>query len=220
MNRWIERQEGKNMTGKKKKKKMDNMTKLLIPLAVAINMLAYNVLYSTTMVILGDSIGTILVGAICGPVPGAVVGVLSNLVNVIKNPVMIVMLPLNVAFGVVSGYLSKRKIFIRLWKTILCTPLYGFIGGWLSGSIIFLAMGGDFWGNMASVFVGIPLFHAGVPKYFAMAIGQLLFDCIDKAACLVLVYLIIKSLPDRFLIKLPYGRYVTSKQYDESEIEF
>lgn len=220
MNRWIERQEGKNMTGKKKKKKMDNMTKLLIPLAVAINMLAYNVLYSTTMVILGDSIGTILVGAICGPVPGAVVGVLSNLVNVIKNPVMIVMLPLNVAFGVVSGYLSKRKIFIRLWKTILCTPLYGFIGGWLSGSIIFLAMGGDFWGNMASVFVGIPLFHAGVPKYFAMAIGQLLFDCIDKAACLVLVYLIIRSLPDRFLIKLPYGRYVTSKQYDESEIEF
>ena len=48
---------------------MDNMTKLLIPLAVAINMLAYNVLYSTTMVILGDSIGTILVGAICGPGP-------------------------------------------------------------------------------------------------------------------------------------------------------
>ena len=34
---------------KKKKKKMDNMTKLLIPLAVAINMLAYNVLYSTVL---------------------------------------------------------------------------------------------------------------------------------------------------------------------------
>ncbi|MDE7276026.1 MAG: hypothetical protein K2N98_04115, partial [Lachnospiraceae bacterium] len=98
---------------KKKKKKMDNMTKLLIPLAVAINMLAYNVLYSTTMVILGDSIGTILVGAVCGPGPGAVVGILSNLVNVIKNPVMIVMLPLNVAFGIVSGYLSRKKIFIR-----------------------------------------------------------------------------------------------------------
>ena len=47
---------------KKKKKRLDNMTLLLIPLAVAINMVAYNVLYSTTMVILGDSIGTILVG--------------------------------------------------------------------------------------------------------------------------------------------------------------
>ena len=80
---------------KKNKKRMDNMTKLLIPLAVAINMLAYTVLYSTTMLILGDSIGTILVGAICGPGPGAIVGLLSNLVNVIKNPVMIVMMPLN-----------------------------------------------------------------------------------------------------------------------------
>lgn len=202
------------------KKKMSNMTKLLIPLAVAINMVAYNVLYSTTMVILGDSIGTILVGAICGPGPGAIVGVLSNLVNVVKNPVMIVMMPLNVAFGVVAGLLARKRIFNCLWKTILCTPIYGFIGGWLSGSIIFLAMGGDFWGNMASVFVGIPLFNAGVPKYFAMAIGQLLFDCIDKVICLLIVYWIIKALPDRFLIKLPQGKYVTTKYYDESEIEF
>ncbi len=202
------------------KKKMSNMTKLLIPLAVAINMVAYNVLYSTTMVILGDSIGTILVGAICGPGPGAIVGVLSNLVNVVKNPVMIVMMPLNVAFGVVAGLLARKRIFNCLWKTILCTPIYGFIGGWLSGSIIFLAMGGDFWGNMASVFVGIPLFNAGVPKYFAMAIGQLLFDCIDKVVCLLIVYWIIKALPDRFLIKLPQGKYVTTKYYDESEIEF
>ena len=205
---------------KANKKKMSNMTKLLIPLAVAINMVAYNVLYSTTMVILGDSIGTILVGAICGPGPGAIVGVLSNLVNVVKNPVMIVMMPLNVAFGVVAGLLARKRIFNCLWKTILCTPIYGFIGGWLSGSIIFLAMGGDFWGNMASVFVGIPLFNAGVPKYFAMAIGQLLFDCIDKVICLLIVYWIIKALPDRFLIKLPQGKYVTTKYYDESEIEF
>ena len=102
---------------KKNKKRMDNMTKLLIPLAVAINMLAYTVLYSTTMLILGDSIGTILVGAICGPGPGAIVGLLSNLVNVIKNPVMIVMMPLNIGFGVVSGYLTKRRIFTSLPKT-------------------------------------------------------------------------------------------------------
>ena len=77
-----------------------------------------------------------------------------------------------------------------------------------------------FWGNLASVFVGIPLYNAGVPKYFAMAIGQLLFDCIDKVVCLLLVYLIIRSLPDRFLIKLPYGKYVTRKQYSEEDIDF
>lgn len=205
---------------KKKKKRLDNMTLLLIPLAVAINMVAYNVLYSTTMVILGDSIGTILVGAVCGPFPGAIVGILSNLVNVIKNPVMIVMMPLNALFGIAAGTLARRRIFISFWKTVICTPIFGFIGGWLSGSIIFLAMGGDFWGNLASVVIGIPLFRAGVPKYFAMAVGQLLFDCIDKVVCLILVFLIIRSLPDRFLIKLPYGKYVTTKQYREEDIEF
>ena len=94
-------------TLEKKNHKLDKMTLLLIPLAVAINMVCYNVIYPITTVVLGDSIGTILVGAICGPVPGLIVGLLSNLVNVIKNPVMIVMAPLNMAFGVVAGLMSK-----------------------------------------------------------------------------------------------------------------
>ena len=89
-------------------KKMDKMVLLLIPLAVAINMVAYNVIYPVTMVVIGDSIGTILVGATCGPVAGLLVGLLSNLVNVIKNPVMIVMAPLNMAFGWIHG--QKRNV--------------------------------------------------------------------------------------------------------------
>ena len=108
---------------KRERKKLDKMTLLLIPLAVAINMVCYNVIYPLTTVVLGDSIGTILVGAICGPVPGLIVGFLSNLVNVIKNPVMIVMAPLNMAFGVVAGLLAKKGIFKKMWKTLLCTPI-------------------------------------------------------------------------------------------------
>lgn len=199
----------------KTKNKLDKMTLLLIPLAVAINMVAYNVIYPATMVVLGDSIGTILVGAICGPVPGLIVGLLSNLVNVIKNPVMIVMAPLNMAFGVAAGIMAKKGIFRKMWKTLLCTPIFGFLGGWISGTIIFFAMGGDFWGNLASVVMGIPMFNAGVPKYLAMAISSLVFDSIDKFVCLLIVFLVIKALPDRFLIKLPYGKYVTGKQEEE-----
>lgn len=46
------------------------------------------------------------------------------------------------------------------------------------------------------------------------------WDCGAKGVCLLLVYLIIRSLPDRFLIKLPYGKYVTRKQYREEDIDF
>lgn len=203
----------------KTKTKLDKMTLLLIPLAVAINMAAYNIIYPVTMVVLGDSIGTILVGAVCGPVPGLVVGLLSNLVNVIKNPVMIVMAPLNMGFGVIAGLMAKKGVFRKIWKTLLCTPLFGFIGGWISGSIIFFAMGGDFWGNLASVVLGIPMFNAGVPKYLAMAVSSLVFDCIDKFVCLLIVFLVIKALPDRFLIKLPYGKYVTDKKQTAQELD-
>ena len=189
-------------------KKMDKMVLLLIPLAVAINMVAYNVIYPVTMVVIGDSIGTILVGAL-----------LSNLVNVIKNPVMIVMAPLNMAFGALAGYMAKKGMFKKIWKTLLWTPAFGFIGGWLSGTIIFFAMGGDFWGNIASVVLGIPMYNAGVPKYLAMAIGQLCFDCIDKFVVLLVVFLVIKALPDRFLVKLPYGKYVTDAKVEEVVIK-
>lgn len=199
----------------KTKNKLDKMTLLLIPLAVAINMVAYNIIYPATMVVLGDSIGTILVGAVCGPVPGLIVGLLSNLVNVIKNPIMIVMAPLNMAFGVTAGIMAKKGFFRKMWKTLLCTPIFGFLGGWISGTIIFFAMGGDFWGNLASVVMGIPMFNAGIPKYLAMAVSSLVFDSIDKFVCLLIVFLVIKALPDRFLIKLPYGKYVTGKQEEE-----
>lgn len=213
---WNERRKSMSKTNGKK---MDKMVLLLIPLAVAINMVAYNVIYPVTMVVIGDSIGTILVGATCGPVAGLLVGLLSNLVNVIKNPVMIVMAPLNMAFGALAGYMAKKGMFKKIWKTLLWTPAFGFIGGWLSGTIIFFAMGGDFWGNIASVILGIPMYNAGVPKYLAMAIGQLCFDCIDKFVVLLVVFLVIKALPDRFLVKLPYGKYVTDAKVEEVDLD-
>lgn len=203
-----------------KKKQINKTTLLLIPLAVAINMVAYNVIYPATMnLVLGDSIGTVLVGAICGPIPGAIVGLLSNLVNVIKNPVIVVMAPLNIAFGLCAGAMSRHNCFRKLWKTLIFTPVFGFIGGWISGTIIYLSMGGDFWGNLASVVMGIPMYHAGVPKYIAMATSTMVFDCIDKFVVLLIVFLVIKALPDRFLVKLPYGRHVTKKQIEEPVID-
>lgn len=120
-------------------------------------MVCYNVIYPITTVVLGMiPSAPFLWARSAGPSPGLIVGLLSNLVNVIKNPVMIVMAPLNMAFGVVAGLMSKKGLFKKLWKTLLCTPIFGFIGGWISGTIIFFAMGGDFWGNMASVLMAFP----------------------------------------------------------------
>jgi len=61
--------------------RFDTRTIVLIPIAIAINIvLGYTVQTVLKIPIYLDSIGTILVGVLAGPIPGALTGVLSNLI--------------------------------------------------------------------------------------------------------------------------------------------
>ncbi len=61
--------------------RFDTRTIVLIPIAIAINIvLGYTVQTVLKLPIYLDSIGTILVGVLAGPIPGALTGVLSNLI--------------------------------------------------------------------------------------------------------------------------------------------
>ncbi|HEY8238139.1 MAG TPA: hypothetical protein VIF63_01780 [Candidatus Limnocylindrales bacterium] len=61
--------------------RFDTRTIVLIPIAIAINIvLGYTVQTVLKLPIYLDSIGTILVGVLAGPIPGAVTGALANLI--------------------------------------------------------------------------------------------------------------------------------------------
>jgi hypothetical protein len=61
--------------------RFDTRTIVLIPIAIAINIvLGYTVQTVLKLPIYLDSIGTILVGVLAGPIPGVLTGVLSNLI--------------------------------------------------------------------------------------------------------------------------------------------
>src|SRR3990172_1322010 len=61
--------------------RFDTRTIVLIPIAIAVNIvLGYTVQTVLKIPIYLDSIGTILVGVLAGPIPGALTGVLSNLI--------------------------------------------------------------------------------------------------------------------------------------------
>lgn len=61
--------------------RFDTRTIVLIPIAIAINIvLGYTVQTVLKLPIYLDSIGTILVGVLAGPIPGAVTGALSNII--------------------------------------------------------------------------------------------------------------------------------------------
>jgi energy-coupling factor transport system substrate-specific component len=195
----------------KKKVVFDKMTLLMIPLGVAINFVAANVIQPVLQVVFGDSIGTILIGAMCGPLAGVIVGFITNIVNIVRMPILIFYAALNMAFGVIAGFLSKRYWFRSFPKTLVSGLFYALIGGGIGTFITWNLFGGEFLGSVGNTFISIPLWNSGVPKFLAMEIGSTTFDIIDKIFCVIVVFFIIKALPDRFLIKLRNGSFLTKK---------
>lgn len=195
------------------KKSMDRLTLFLIPIGVAVNLVGFQLFAIMLKLPLSmDAIGTIVVGALCGPWPGAIVGLLSNLVNCITDPTSIFFAPLNIVFGIIAGYVAKKGAFDSLGKSLLSSPLFSLVGG-LGGAITtYLAFGLDFDSSWLSLFVGMPLHEAGLPKFLAIVVVRFISDVPDKILACAFSFLIIIALPARYLVKLSNGdRYIAVK---------
>ncbi len=68
------------------KKDFTTMTWVLIPVAIAINIAIGQIVVLLKLPVYLDSIGTVLVGIICGPWAGALTGVLANTIWGLFNP--------------------------------------------------------------------------------------------------------------------------------------
>lgn len=195
-------------------KKLDRLTLFLIPIGVAVNLVGFQLFAIMLKLPLSmDAIGTIVVGALCGPWAGAIVGFLSNLVNCITDPTSIFFAPLNIIFGIVAGYIAKKGAFDTLGKSLLYSPLFSFVGG-LGGAITtYLAFGLDFDSGWLSLVVGMPLYELGLPKFLAIVVVRFISDIPDKILACLFSFLIIIALPARYLVKLSNGeRYIAVKE--------
>lgn len=202
-------------------KKINKLALILIPIGVAINFVCNLVFGNLTgHMVIGDSIGTVLVAVTCGIVPGMLTGLLSNLVSVAAMPVMIFYAPINMLYGLIAGLLARKLIFKSFGKTLATAPVYALAGGTIGTCITYAMMQGEFSGSMANVLIAMPLYAMGIPKLMSMIAGAVVFDIVDKICVMVIVLLVIKALPDRFLIKLPGAKYVVKKaQTTKSDLD-
>lgn len=186
-------------------KKMDKLTLFLIPIGVAVNFIGGQIAILLRLPLYLDSIGTIVVGALCGAVPGVIVGVISNVLNSITSPVTLFYAILSVIFAVSAAWCSKKKIFRSLPKTLLSSIWFAFVGGGLGAVLTWIIFSFDFGTITASMFA-IPLHEVlGLPKFLAQFVSEFVMDLFDKSASLVIVFLVLKAMPNRFLAKLPLG---------------
>ncbi|MBR2591868.1 MAG: ECF transporter S component [Oscillospiraceae bacterium] len=186
-------------------KKDNKLAWFLVPIGVAVNFIGGTIILLLKLPIYLDSIGTIIVGALCGVWPGVIVGLVSNILNAITDPNTLFYAPLNMAFAVLAAYLSKKGVFKKFVPTLISSLGFAFIGGVIGALITWTLYGFDFGGGATSVIV-LPLYAAtGLPKFLCQIVGEFLCDLLDKAITIVVCFFILKAFPTRFLSKLPLG---------------
>jgi energy-coupling factor transport system substrate-specific component len=187
------------------KRKLDKMTLFLIPIGVAVNFIGGQIAILLKLPLYLDAIGTIVVGALCGGIPGAIVGLVSNVLNSITSPITLFYGILSIMFGFVAAWFSKKGVFKSFAKTLLSSLLFALIGGGLGAIMTWILYGFDF-GVGASVMFSIPLHQAvGLPKFLAQFIAEFLMDVLDKIITIVAVFFVLKAMPLKLLSRLSLG---------------
>jgi energy-coupling factor transport system substrate-specific component len=196
-------------------KKIDKFSIFLIPIGVAVNFVGAQIAMALKLPFYLDAIGTILVGALCGGIPGAIVGVISNTINSITYPTYMWYGIISLIYGFVAAFLARQKVFLSLWKTVLSCLIFALIGGTLNSIITWILFGFDFATDTTAIF-GLMLYeNLGFPKFLAELVAAIAMDVLDKFIAVMALFFIIKGIPNRFLTKLSQGEIFIKQAKNE-----
>lgn len=186
-------------------KKLSKLTIFLIPIGIAVNVVGGQLAILLKLPLFLDSIGTIVVGAVCGGLPGALVGLGCGLINAISLPTLLPYTIIGIIFGFVASFFAKKKMFTAFWKAPINGVIFAIIATCLAVPITATLYGG-FVGTGASVIV-TTLMAAGWGVLPATFVSELSSELMDKLTCLIIIFFILKAMPARLLVKLPNGKY-------------
>jgi energy-coupling factor transport system substrate-specific component len=190
------------------KQDFTTITLVLIPVAIAINIAIGQIIYSVKVPLYLDSIGTVLVGVLAGPWAGALTGLLTNLVwgltglNLTYAPYAAVA----AVIGMLAGLFGESGWLRKWWKVVLAGIITGLVASAISAPITTYVFGGVT-GSGTDVLQAM-FRNAGLailPASFAQGVSS---DPLDKAITYLVVWLIVRGLPARFLARFPRAESV------------
>lgn len=132
-----------------------------------------------------DTVGTILVSVLCGPLFGAATGAITNLVlGVIKDPREIPFFIVNLVIGLIVGNIAKKRKFDI--KTAIITGLILSVVAPLIGTPIAVYVYGGITGDANDIFFTW-LKNSGMEIFSAAFIPRITSNIVDKVISCVLV---------------------------------
>ena len=179
------------------------MVILLIPVAIAINIVGGQMTSMLKIPVDLDMIGVILVGALAGPIPAAVTGVLTNLINGVMDPSWLPYAFCSFFIGFTSGLLSKYNMMNKIWKLIVSGIVIALVATVTATPITVFFFGGATGGGASMIAAG--LMATGKQILEAVLSVYIVTETIGKTISVFVAYIIIKVIPDRTLTKYRYG---------------
>ena len=180
------------------------MAILLIPVAIAINVVGGQLAKTLQLWIFLDSIGTFIVAMLAGPWIGLVTGVLSVLLLSVGDVTMLPWAGLAGLMGLVVGGLARLG-----WFTTWGRAFGGFliVAGSsivLSAAVTMLFFGG-FTTSGVSVLTGLINENTGLTLFQSVIASHVVGEVLDKGISIAVAVLVVRSLSDRAMLRFPNG---------------
>lgn len=176
----------------------------LMPLAVALNLVMSNlVALLKPLPLYLDSVGTVLVGALCGPGAGAITGIASIAVVALTAPTFFPFMLTAAVVGALSGWLGRRGIFATPGLAAAGGLFLGVAAALVSAPISAYLFGGVTGGGTDLL---VAYFRGSGRSALESSLAQgLISDPLDKLVSLVLVQLLLAGLPESIRNGFPEG---------------
>lgn len=184
------------------------MVLTLIPVGVAINLSIGTIVQVIKLPVFLDSIGTVMVAVLAGPLPAIVTGVITVFVGgFLTNPVLPFFAATAVAIGWFSGFCANQGAFKRVWVWCLCGLAMGVIAAVVSAPTIVYLFGGVT--QSGSSLVVAYLMATGKTVLRSVLLAGIACDPVDKVLTYFIVWILIQGLPLSLRGSFPRGRQNT-----------
>ncbi len=167
-------------------------------LCVLINVVMNRLVRALGLPLYIDNIGTLLAAVLGGFLPGIVVGYMTNLVNWAGDPSTAYYAVISVLIALAGSFMAKKGFFDKFWKVLLTIPVFTFLGGFLGSILTYLLYGFGMGEGISAPFAATLLERGTLSVFWAQMISDVVIDLIDKAITVLIVFFILKLLPDRY----------------------
>ncbi|MDO4631494.1 MAG: ECF transporter S component [Corynebacterium sp.] len=172
----------------------------IIPAALVLNIVIGQITGSAAIPLYLDSVGTILIAALAGPIAGLATGTLSSVVWGLFTPAALPFAAVSAMVGFLSGWAIRKGAFKNIITAILAGAVLGIITGMLAAPVAAFVYGGT-----AGVGTGalVSLFREmGNSLLGSVTAQSFISDPLDKALVMALVFVVIRALPKKTLASL------------------